>query len=113
MYGRAGRIRPGRLLRLGCLCGRSLLLVALPEAVHPASGIDELLRPRVERVAGRAHVDREVSPGGARDERVAARAVDAGRGVVRVNAVLHSEGKNIVSDAVVCKDGTSPALAGA
>src|SRR5215471_10542637 len=78
------------------------LLVALAEAVDATRRIDQLLRPRVEGVAGRADVDREIAAGGLRDEGIAARAGHAGRGVVGVNAFLHGGPGKLASDVPVC-----------
>src|SRR5689334_532600 len=79
---RSGRRRFGglRFRGLGRRSSRSgllffdLLVVALAEAVDTACRVDELLSARVERVAGRADVDRDVAARGARDELIPARA---------------------------------------
>src|SRR4051812_31170646 len=83
-----GRCRAGvagELLALG------LLSEARLEARHPATGVEDLLLARVERVAGRAHVGVDVAAlrGAARGEAVATAAGHLSDGILRVNVGLH------------------------
>src|SRR5436309_3600524 len=71
-------LRPRDSLLLGgLLLGAPLAgAVATLEALDAATGVDQLLTPGEERVALVAELDVEVGLGGARGERVAARAAD-------------------------------------
>src|SRR5213078_2052033 len=70
----------GALLALG---GAAL------EALDAAAGVDELLPPRVERVAVRADLDVDLGLGRARRELVAARAAHVGLDVLGMDSGLH------------------------
>src|SRR6478752_3156472 len=77
------------LRRLG---SRGLLLrVAALEALDPATGVDQLLLPRVEGVAFRAELDAQAGHRRPRRELVAARAVNLARDVLGVDVGLHSD----------------------
>ena len=76
----ASRRRGGR--------GAGLLEAAL-EALHPTAGVDELLLPRVERMALGADLDVELLLRRARPELVAARARDVRQDVVGMDVGLH------------------------
>ena len=72
------------------LCGRLLLpTVLLTEAFNAARRIDHLGLAGIERVAGCADVGADVGDGGACLERIAARAVDPGGGVQRMDIWFH------------------------
>src|SRR5699024_7354818 len=74
----------------GSLVG-GLLAVAGLEAGHTATGVEDLLLARVERVARAAHVGPDLAGrlGGAGLERVATGAHDRGGHVLRVDVLLH------------------------
>jgi hypothetical protein len=59
------------------------------EPLDAASGVDQLLLARVERVALGAELDMQVALGRPRVELVAARAVHVGERVFGVNSCLH------------------------
>jgi hypothetical protein len=59
------------------------------EALYPAARVDELLLPRVERVAVRADLDVQLGLRGTRLKLVAAGAANDGGDVLRMNAGLH------------------------
>ena len=84
-----GLVRSARRRR----AGRLLLALAVAglEAGHTATGVKNLLLARVERVAGRAHVDPDLTggDGGPGLEGVAAGAGDRGGHVVGVDTLLH------------------------
>src|SRR5262249_15720377 len=61
------------------------------EALDPASGVDQLLLAREERVARRADLDVDALLGGAGLDDIAAGADDAALLVARMNAFLHGE----------------------
>src|SRR6476659_3633129 len=67
------------------------LAIALLEAGHPATTVENLLLARIERVALRADLDVNLSAllGAARGARVTAAAVHGRLAVVRVNARFH------------------------
>src|ERR1700735_4630991 len=89
-WGRRGGVRRrrsrGRRRRLWLALP---LAVAALEALHPATGVNQLLLAGEEGVALVAQFDVEVGLGGVGDERVPARALDRGVDVVRVNVGLH------------------------
>ena len=64
-------------------------LVLLAEALDATSGVDQTLLAGVERVALGAHVRVDLGDRGARLERVAARALHAGGGVLGMDIGLH------------------------
>jgi hypothetical protein len=64
--------------------------VLLPEALDAASGIDDLLFARVERMTGGTDFDvQRLAAGGAGRERIATTAGDVDFNVIRVNAGFH------------------------
>src|SRR5262249_50778907 len=67
------------------------LLEAALEARHAAAGVDDLLLPRVERVALRADLDVQLGLRRAGHERVAARAVHRREDVLGMDVGLHRE----------------------
>ena len=72
------------------LAGALALAVALVEALDAAAGVDQLLLAGEERVALIAELDVQLTRlGGARRERVAARAAHGGLAVGGVNVSLH------------------------
>src|SRR5690606_6755543 len=75
----------------GGLLGVGLLAVALLEAGDAATGVQDLLLARVERVAVRAHVGADATGGGgaAGGERRTAGAGHLGLDVLRVDVLLH------------------------
>src|SRR5207247_5732138 len=69
---------------------RSLPLGVAPlEPLHPAARVHQLLLARVERVAVRADLHAELRLGGARGERVPARAVHRCGDVLGMYALFH------------------------
>src|SRR3954451_9833332 len=80
----------GSFLDTMCCLGLLLLLgVATLEALDPATGVNELLLARVERVALRAELDPETRHRRTSRELVAARAVHLALDVVGVDVSLH------------------------
>src|SRR6266545_6505874 len=61
------------------------------EALDASAGVDQLLPPRVERVAVRADLDVDLGLRGARRELVAARAAHVGLDVLRMDFGLHGQ----------------------
>lgn len=97
----AGGLEGGRLLLLFLGSGLGLgglgslgLGQALLEFVHAASGIDELLLARVERVAGVADADEQLGLGGTGLDRVATGAADLGLHVSWMCVCLHVPKRN-------------------
>jgi hypothetical protein len=80
-------IRGGGLLRGGRL-GEALLVL-----VNAASGIDKLLRARVERVANVANADQQRWLDGLRLDHIAACATDLGVLILRMNICSHNKGR--------------------
>ena len=68
--------------------GKTVFLV---ELIHAAAGIDKLLLAGVERVALGADFNRDVLPGGAGLDDVAAGAADLGAVIFRMDAFLHDD----------------------
>jgi len=73
------------------LAGGALAAAGDPtlEALDAASGIDQLLAPRVKRVAVGADLDVQLRPGGAGRELIAAGAAHMSLYVLWVNRALH------------------------
>src|SRR6185503_15924152 len=94
LVSKARGIQHGGLCRELSRLRRLSLGVLLVEPIYAASGVEQLLLAREERVAVRADIDAEVA---ARRERVvdrAARARDASRAVVGMTCgVLHKAGR--------------------
>src|SRR5207253_7519004 len=67
------------------------IYVLLAEALNTACGVDQLLLPRIKRVALVADVCMDLSLGRARLERIAARALDRGGVVLGMNAGFHEK----------------------
>src|SRR5579884_1403072 len=78
----------GRGLGLAGLLAVGPVVLAL-ELLDAARGVDVLHLAGEERVAGRANFHRDVLPGAARRELVAAAADHGGLDVFRMNAFLH------------------------
>src|SRR5579859_3337483 len=69
--------------------GGGLGPVFLAEALHAARGVDQLLLAREERMTGGTHFNVDHRHSRPRDEGVAARALDRGPLVFRVNSGFH------------------------
>src|SRR6266542_5097673 len=80
--------RAGRLL--AAARGAAGLLEAPLEALDAAAGVDELLLPRVERMAVRADLDVQLGLGGPHLELVPARAANGRQYVLGMDVGLHS-----------------------
>src|SRR5581483_3538091 len=91
------------------------LLEAALEALHPPTGVDELLLPRVERVARRADLDVQLRLRRARRELVAAGATNGREHVLWVDTGLHRRARiaEAVSGETLPPETTTPTPRGA
>src|SRR6187399_3488049 len=76
-------------LVVGAAGGGAGLLEATLEALHPTAGVDELLLPRIERMALGADLHVELFLRRARPELVSARARDVREDVIGMDVGLH------------------------